>query len=719
MILTRVAFVLAATTAIVFSPSAFAQSGGEVITSGGVLPAAVSAGLDPADRLASSLRLLSQNPYDVTALTQAGESALAVGDANAAISFLARAEELNPGSGRIKSSLASALVLVERPTEAFRLFREAVALGVPEHQVAKDRGLAYDLAGDFKRAQKDYTVSLRHGNDEEVSRRLALSLGIAGEKDNALKVLDPLIRRNDQAAWRARAFVLAMNGDMKAAEKIAEQTSSGGTLASMSQFMRRLATLTPSQRAFAVNFGSMPVTDTRTAMAQVTDPFRPIGDGSASLLTPVEDQSVAAPVAVPTSSQRQNKAERRRPGRDDRASAVALAAPPALPQSQVKPDLVAAVPPPTPSWTTQRVSRRIGTRIGPVDPNSIPDVLKPAAVVERSALPGSVANRPPQFVPTDLKSLPPPSGSSVAIIRVPPAPLSAPPAAPAVALAVVPVVVLPASAAVTAVILAEPAPALFEVPGAAPQVVAVNETTAPTPPIAPAATAVPPALLAPVQVAVVTALPAAPGFSDAVMPATVAAVADAAPLIGGAAVQPVPVAPSAVQTPVQIVQPIPPAPEGLVSVLASIELEAESSGGPVMSDAQFRKARLSAKRKAEADDAKLLETESASKLKLKEDEDKRRVTAANPARIWVQVATGANDAGLSRTLSRIREQAPAALKGIGGASVPFKSTNRVLVGPFKSASEARVVVGKLTKAGVSATTFGSAAGQEVNKLPSR
>ena len=92
----RVAFLSLLMAGAALSVPAFAQSSAESLRPGGVLPAGLAGPLEPADRLAMSLRMLSQNPYDVGALTQAGESALAVGDANAAISFLARAEELSP-----------------------------------------------------------------------------------------------------------------------------------------------------------------------------------------------------------------------------------------------------------------------------------------------------------------------------------------------------------------------------------------------------------------------------------------------------------------------------------------------------------------------------------------------------------------------------------------------------------------------------------------------
>jgi hypothetical protein len=162
-----------------------------------------------------------------------------------------------------------------------------------------------------------------------------------------------------------------------------------------------------------------------------------------------------------------------------------------------------------------------------------------------------------------------------------------------------------------------------------------------------------------------------------------------------------------------------PAPVGLASVLSGITPEEESRVGPVLSEAEFRKARLIARRKAEAE--RLADTQSKTEqdTKRKEEEERRRVAALSPPRIWVQIATGSNRGGLSTTVKKLREQAPDALKGLSAASVPYRATNRVLVGPFKSQAEARATVNKLAKQGVSATTFTSDAGQDVAKLSSK
>jgi Flp pilus assembly protein TadD len=799
-----------------FPLSALAQSRMEVVTPGGVMPAASTNAMDPADRLAMNLRLLSQNPYDVTALTQAGESALAVGDANAAISFLARAEELSPASGRIKADLASALVQLERPTEAMRLFGEAQGLGVSEQSFAKDRGLAFDLRGENKRAQRDYALALRNGSDEEVIRRMAMSLGISGNKDEALRLLDPLIRRRDQGAWRARAFILAMNGDLRGAEKIADQVVPPAMTSSFSTFMRRLANLSPAERAHAVNFGSMPSQDVRYAAVNTNDPFRPIDAGASDALSPPAPLIAAAPETSRTKSSRDT---RRRPGRDE--IALASNTPAFLSKPRVDPPAAAPFPATVPATTTATVkstfgdaplSRRVGERLGPVDPARLPDLMRPTA-------PNTVASPPPKVtlmsgmtslpVPTGVRPLesasrspstplssaplattpaPVPTAQAPALFEIatvapkpvlfPPAPVAAPPAA---IFAPKPTPVLSAAAPnpslqppstparstptlasqAPAIVLAPAAPPVFvaqpavalttaapAITGLAPPIAAPQTPVLVAAPVAPIPTALPvpltsaaavpapgfsPEIVAPIPVAdpansVVTPLPAAPAILEPASPSL------ATPLVqAGVAPDATPPSPELIATPAPAAAPAPPitapitplqvqplpTPTGLASVLSGITPEEESRGGPVLSDAEFRKARLIARRKAEAQSAADSQAKVALETKRQEEEERRRVAALSPQRFWVQIATGANRSGLSNTVKKLRDQAPDALKGLSAASVPYKATNRVLVGPFKTQAEARNIVNKLSKQGVSATTFTSDAGQDVAKLSSR
>jgi cell division protein FtsN len=90
-----------------------------------------------------------------------------------------------------------------------------------------------------------------------------------------------------------------------------------------------------------------------------------------------------------------------------------------------------------------------------------------------------------------------------------------------------------------------------------------------------------------------------------------------------------------------------------------------------------------------------------------------------PARIWVQVAGGANDAALVMSWNIMKSRAPAAFKGKQGWTTPLRATHRVLAGPFKTDDEARAFVNTLAKSGVQAFAFTSEAGQKITKLPTK
>jgi Flp pilus assembly protein TadD len=210
------------------------------------------------DALSRSLRMLTENPHSVTALMGAGMASLSGGDAQAALNFFTRAEELSPQDGRIKMWVGAALVQLEQPRPALRFYQEAATLGVPEAEFAGDRGLAYDMVGDQHHAQADYRLALRGGANAEVTRRLALSLAISGEREQALQMLEEQLLVRDHAAERTRAFVLALTGDAAGASQAVQTAMPGGQAEAMTPFLARLPSLSPADRALAVNFGHFP-----------------------------------------------------------------------------------------------------------------------------------------------------------------------------------------------------------------------------------------------------------------------------------------------------------------------------------------------------------------------------------------------------------------------------------------------------------------------------
>src|SRR3546814_6084575 len=129
------------------------------------------------------VRAIAGDPDNVTILSAAGEEASLVGDSDAAFGFLGRAVTLSPRDPRVRAAYGRALVMSARPTDALTLFRQAVDLGMLEGAVAGDRGLARDLLGDARKAQRDYRLALTaRPGDPAVRPRLGMSLAISGER---------------------------------------------------------------------------------------------------------------------------------------------------------------------------------------------------------------------------------------------------------------------------------------------------------------------------------------------------------------------------------------------------------------------------------------------------------------------------------------------------------------------------------------------------------
>lgn len=85
-------------------------------------------------------------------------------------------------------------------------------------------------------------------------------------------------------------------------------------------------------------------------------------------------------------------------------------------------------------------------------------------------------------------------------------------------------------------------------------------------------------------------------------------------------------------------------------------------------------------------------------------------------RHWVQIAS-APDSLVESEYRRLKRKHSALLSDKEGYRAPMGKSNRVLVGPFASASEARDFVGALKKNSLTAIQWTSADGQAVEKLP--
>ena len=172
-------------------------------------------------------------------------------------------------------------------------------------------------------------------------RRYALSLGISGQLEQALEKLDPLLRKTDRAAWRARAFILAMGGELPEATRIASTMMPPQLAQGLQPFFQRLPSLPAVDRAFAVHFGETRPTPERLADAKLAPNLPP--------LTPEAPVALAsAPVTTPAPVT--TREERRRGGRNARGVAMAANTTPVTPApvqmaSTTTPRVVAAAAP--------------------------------------------------------------------------------------------------------------------------------------------------------------------------------------------------------------------------------------------------------------------------------------------------------------------------------------------------------------------------------------
>lgn len=299
---------------------------------------------DPAEMLARYLRILAEHPRDLPALIGAGRAALEVGDPDAAISFYARAEEISPRDGRIKAGLGSAMVQLVQPRPALRLFEEAVQYGVPVAEIASDRGLAYALRGDSKRARADFEQALASRPNPETTRRLALTQAIDGDAAGAMATLDPLLRRQDKAAWRARVFALAIAGDVPAAQRTAAAMLPKLQADALAPFLDRIGKLRPSQQAAAVHFGQFPADGRKYSEAEL---FAAAGSAPAPVIAPSPPRRATPSGDNPMADDQGDGVEERggRPSRESRSARPTSIAVPAKEQPKLAETLPTAKKP--------------------------------------------------------------------------------------------------------------------------------------------------------------------------------------------------------------------------------------------------------------------------------------------------------------------------------------------------------------------------------------
>jgi hypothetical protein len=173
------------------------------------------------------------------------------------------------------------------------------------------------------RAQVLYGQALGRRADDETVRRLALSYAIKGDRDAAEATLLPLLQAQDLAAYRTRAFALAIGGRTEEAVSIAETMLPGRIAQRLAPYLRNMPQLTRAQQALAANFGTFPhpeaigrddpaiaayaagepapVLAQGSADSRLVPSGAPLGPAPSSAAPPLAQQTQPAPATVVTS----------------------------------------------------------------------------------------------------------------------------------------------------------------------------------------------------------------------------------------------------------------------------------------------------------------------------------------------------------------------------------------------------------------------------------
>lgn len=598
--------------------------------------------------LRDAVRRMALRPSDPVALSDAGHASLKLGDAAAALNFFTRANSLQPGNARTVAGMGSAMVRTENPFEALRYFDDAVRLGASERSIALDRALAFDLLGNFARAQQDYKLAQSQGQSDDLTRRHAMSLSMAGKANEADGMLVPLLQRNDPEAWRARSMMLAARGNLKEAVQIAEGFLSPDAARRMEGYLRQMPRMTDAQRAAAMHFGHFPVSrigedsaeikqiasatgvtkvaSAATGQDRLIPSGQPLGaSGKKTVPAKKDNKKTAAASGISTAAAQQKVDEAAK------AKSIILASaqlpPPSAARAPVRiilPGSTATAPPSSPATTQAQVATN--NALIPAE-NNVAVASKSAIddVRQRQTIAAAATSEPK---PTDTGAVSAPVQSLPAIVRA------------------------PSETKLAENLLIEPAPQPAKMPVQGP-VVDAGEG-----------------------------------------PATSAQLAEASPKPAAPLPEPQPA------------EPVRTAAFDLDALVQSIEIpESEQTHSVAPVDL---KAIQKTQAKAEA-------AASAAKDPKTGKPKAEPKAPPQPARIWVQVATGA-EAALGGDYRRFAKKSPELFKGKEGWTSVWGRSSRLLVGPFADSKAAKKWDADYRKAGGNSFVWQSENGTVVKKL---
>jgi TolB-like protein len=138
------------------------------------------------------------NPKSADAYQQYGLLLASRGRFNEAISEAKKALKLEPLSLLVNFHAAAIYWLSSQWDEALNQIESMIELFPNSNSAYWVKGLIYSMTGEYDKAIESYLMSLKLRDDNHALSSLAFTYGLAGQKEEALKIIDQLIERHKQ-----------------------------------------------------------------------------------------------------------------------------------------------------------------------------------------------------------------------------------------------------------------------------------------------------------------------------------------------------------------------------------------------------------------------------------------------------------------------------------------------------------------------------------------
>ena len=207
-------------------------------------------------------QLLRAQPDLLPALEGSARLLTQAGLAPAALMRLETASKLAPQRSDLPLQQAALMNSLEQPEAALAKLDVAEARGAQLADVEAERGLAFDLLGQTRRAQLAYARAMADApQNQQLTQRLATSLALSQDYGAALALLQQ--QANDPAGAAAvrgtLATVYALSGQTEAAMEIAGAAMPAEAAQARQPFFKALAGLPARDRAVAAHLGRLPM----------------------------------------------------------------------------------------------------------------------------------------------------------------------------------------------------------------------------------------------------------------------------------------------------------------------------------------------------------------------------------------------------------------------------------------------------------------------------